>query len=475
VTANNQASTEKDWKAPAVKMRRSGRLGRYVETFSIRFTTSENRPEQTNHKQSILRLHWLTHQRKGGRHGDGTIGGKWAVSTDGGWTQKPSIVDRERHTAMRGQPWHTADSLWQNWGSLEGGGNPGHTAEPDNQMEEHGPREEGSLIQPSSSTQGHETGVAIISIRRRVVPQPDRKSDHGQATQVSPRLKGTSLAVMTSLRGPLARCNRARFPDGNGTDTPVTYEPTDIRYPCNAKWWKLGVGWSSGAPETEGVFAIEKNTEDVAFKAGQQICSFRGHQQSKRPRQVNNHAWAHNGIREGTPGCIYINAFNNQESPTRWFQMAGHEDLANCRIQSMPRQQGGGLGIYAVENIWNRQELLLANREYPTSESAEITADALASATETLEENRTDADDPAKDAGDAAEAQGETLGHQYATCDDTGGCRMHKPNQPWTDGILVQQRTPSPVDNIPRWTSLTDEYRQVEISIAEATSLRKDL
>ena len=101
--------------------------------------------------------------------------------------------------------------------------------------------------------------------------------------------------------------------------------------------------------------------------------------------------------------------------------MARHEDLANFRIQSMPRQQGGGLGIYALENIWNRQELLLANREYPTSESAEITADALASATETLEENRTDADDPVKDAGDAAKAHGETLGHQYATCDDTGG------------------------------------------------------
>jgi hypothetical protein len=155
MTANNQASTEKEWKAPAVKMRRSGRLDRYVETFSIRLTTPENRPEQTNHKQSILRLHWLTHQRKGGGHGDGTLGGRWAVSTDGGWTQKPSIVDRERHTAIRGQPWHTVDSLWQNWGSLEGGGNLGHTAEPDNQMEKHGPREEGSLIQPPSSTQGH--------------------------------------------------------------------------------------------------------------------------------------------------------------------------------------------------------------------------------------------------------------------------------------------------------------------------------
>jgi hypothetical protein len=31
------------------------------------------------------------------------------------------------------------------------------------------------------------------------------------------------------------------------------------------------------------------------------------------------------------------------------------------------------------------------------------------------------------------------------------------------------------VDNIPQWTSITDEYRQVEIPISKATELRKDL
>ena len=65
----------------------------------------------------------------------------------------------------------------------------------------------------------------------------------------------------------------------------------------------------------------------------------------------------------------------------------------------MPRQQGGGLGIYALEDIWNRQELLLANREYPTAESAKATVAALASATAGLEDNRTDTDVPAKDTG----------------------------------------------------------------------------
>jgi hypothetical protein len=51
---------------------------------------------------------------------------------------------------------------------------------------------------------------------------------------------------------------------------------------------------------------------------------------------------------------------------------------------------------------------------------------------------------------------------------------MHEPSQPWTDGALIQQRTLSPVNNTSRWTSLTDEYRQFEIPIAEATELRKD-
>ena len=73
------------------------------------------------------------------------------------------------------------------------------------------------------------------------------------------------------------------------------------------------------------------------------------------------------------------------------------------------------------------------------------------------------------------EAQGESRGHQYATCDDTGGWRMHEPIHPCTDGTLIQQSTPPPVSNIPRWTNLTAEYQGTEIPIAEAAALRKDL
>ena len=46
--------------------------------------------------------------------------------------------------------------------------------------------------------------------------------------------------------------------------------------------------------------------------------------------------------------------------------MAGHEDMANCKIRRMPRSQGGGLGVYAMEDIEYAQELLIVNREYPT-------------------------------------------------------------------------------------------------------------
>ena len=52
---------------------------------------------------------------------------------------------------------------------------------------------------------------------------------------------------------------------------------------------------------------------------------------------------------------------------------------------------------------------------------------------------------------------------------------MHEPIHPWTDGTLIQQSTPPPVSNIPRWTNLTAEYQGTEIPIAETTALRKDL
>ena len=84
------------------------------------------------------------------------------------------------------------------------------------------------------------------------------------------------------------------------------------------------------------------------------------------------------------------------------------------------------------------------------AESAEATVATLSSATEVREIHRTEANDSTKDTEEEVHANGAASGHQYATCDDTEGWRMHEPSLPWTDGILKQKRTPAPVDNIPR-------------------------
>ena len=89
VTAKKQPSEENEWKAPAVKMGCSCRTTRYVEIVSPMYAAQDDRPGLTNHNQTTLRLHWLTPLQKGGGPGDGPIGGKWAVSTDGGWIQNP--------------------------------------------------------------------------------------------------------------------------------------------------------------------------------------------------------------------------------------------------------------------------------------------------------------------------------------------------------------------------------------------------
>ena len=60
VTANNQPSEDNEWKASAVKMRRSCRTTRYVEIVSPMYTAQDDKPELTNHNQPTLRLHWLT-------------------------------------------------------------------------------------------------------------------------------------------------------------------------------------------------------------------------------------------------------------------------------------------------------------------------------------------------------------------------------------------------------------------------------
>ena len=97
--------------------------------------------------------------------------------------------------------------------------------------------------------------------------------------------------------------------------------------------------------------------------------------------------------------------------------MAGHEDLANCRIRCIPKQQGGGLGVYALDEIWHGQELLLANREYNMEREATAREDVAEEIEDGMEEDGV----LGAEGGTGDAAHEESRGHQYATCDDTGG------------------------------------------------------
>jgi hypothetical protein len=147
--------------------------------------------------------------------------------------------------------------------------------------------------------------------------------------------------------------------------------------------------------------------------------------------------------------------------------MAGHEALANCTIRRMPisRWGGGRLGVYATKDI-----------EYPvTLEEASHAAVPRPAA-----QTPTSADTAAMVEMSTADTPGISLDEtmdckQYVRLDELGGWKMHEPTSPWQDGVLDQQSTPNPVNNIPRWQALTEEYRHITIPLAQATDLRRDL
>ena len=42
------------------------------------------------------------------------------------------------------------------------------------------------------------------------------------------------------------------------------------------------------------------------------------------------------------------------------------EEQANAQIRRIPHIKGGGMGIFATEDIWHGQEVMLVNREQPS-------------------------------------------------------------------------------------------------------------
>ena len=156
--------------------------------------------------------------------------------------------------------------------------------------------------------------------------------------------------------------------------------------------------------------------------------------------------------------------------------MAGHEDMANCKIRRMSGSQGGGLGVYATEDIEYAQELLIVNQEYPTGREEVPPAAAPCPDAQTSPSANADTMTAMRDAETPdSSLDEETEGSQYATFDEWGGWKMHEPTNPWQDGSLHQQSTPTPANNIPHWQALTEEYQHITIPVAESTDLRKDL
>ena len=149
--------------------------------------------------------------------------------------------------------------LWRNcWEQLSGGGptptNQGLLASPDR-------------TQPPVMT--------IRSLPKVGMDKVQHTCQYGEAETTKTKGQHPALASMESLRGPLARSNRANF-NHDQEDGTRDREPGELRYPHNSKRWGLGVGQVPGERALEGVIAIGKvvKADGVIFTAGQLICLF---------------------------------------------------------------------------------------------------------------------------------------------------------------------------------------------------------
>ena len=132
--------------------------------------------------------------------------------------------------------------------------------------------------------------------------------------------------------------------------------------------------------------------------------------------------------------------------------MAPHEELANCKLRTLPASQGGGLGFIAIEEIWHGQEILMVNREYSTPlEEAALESPATDIAVRQEGHTQEEPEQEVATELDIVTEDPTSSSHQYAALTDMGGRKRHEPSPPWSDGILPQQCTsPPPVDNLPR-------------------------
>jgi hypothetical protein len=195
----------------------------------------------------------------------------------------------------------------------------------------------GTVTAHSQHGQTAEVIIRTIPVTTPVLENQPR--EHLEGTSLKSKATVPPLTSMASLRGPQVRSNRVDVLHST-SNPPQINAPTNLRYPHHSKRWNQGVDKCPGESTLERVFAIRKDVEMV-FKPGQLLCPFRGHSQSTRPTNLNNHAWAHNGIPEGSPDYRYNNAYHNTESLARWVRMAVHEDLATGFEKYLHLKAGG--------------------------------------------------------------------------------------------------------------------------------------
>ena len=130
--------------------------------------------------------------------------------------------------------------------------------------------------------------------------------------------------------------------------------------------------------------------------------------------------------------------------------MAEHEALANCKIRRMPVSQGGGLGVYATEDIEYAQELLIVNRECPTivEEEPQVEAPRLDEQAQPNADTEARAESGIIETSDTPQVE-DREGRQYEVLDDLGGWKMHEPTNPWQIGILLSKARPPSQQHLP--------------------------
>ena len=222
-------------------------------------------------------------------------------------------------------------------------------------------------------------------------------------------------------------------------------------------------GLCAWRPESDGpIFSpAHKSAQGAGY-----ICPYDGHRQNTAPSTLSSHAWWHNGKPDGTPECVYVCAQHYKGSPAKWARVADREEDANAVIRVTPNTGGQCFGIFAVDDIWHTQEIVLVN------EWSDYQPTATDSAPEVLGGSDCWPLDPASGPGNADLGQGADGSGCQDDCTgappmvDLADWSAYYPRSPWTDMVLDEVTLPGPVLNSPRWLSLNRQDDPLQVVAA---------